>query len=369
MQKITVEPQTGKQLGRILFHGGIAYLTYSAAEIGFFYTGERILADIITDEWRMDDRQQGWVGVFVGEDEEPWKRFPLEAEEAEYLIFDREEYARYKGVGAEQLPKTLSVRIAKFSEMAFGMCGIRYLLADDGAELLPLPQRKRRIEFIGDSITCGYGIEGVWNVDIFNTPQENPYKDYALRTAVALDADYQLVSWSGIGLITDWIPPERDTPDETILMPQLYPYTACTLSRKLGIEPEPWDVSRFLPDLVVIHLGTNDDSYTRGKPEREHVFAGAYRDLYRKVRQNYGDVEIVCCLGIMTRSLCPVVERLVAKLRDAGDEHIHYLEFDGQREEDGIASDWHPSETTHKKAAEKLTEFCREVLREERRQK
>ena len=67
--------------------------------------------------------------------------------------------------------------------------------------------------------------------------------------------------------------------------------------------------------------GTNDDSYTRGKPEREHVFAGAYRDLYRKVRQNYGDVEIVCCLGIMTRSLCPVVERLVAKLRAAGDEH------------------------------------------------
>ena len=79
MQKITVEPQTGKQLGRILFHGGIAYLTYSAAEIGFFYTGERILADIITDEWRMDDRQQGWVGVFVGEDEEPWKRFSFSA--------------------------------------------------------------------------------------------------------------------------------------------------------------------------------------------------------------------------------------------------------------------------------------------------
>ena len=97
---------------------------------------------------------------------------------------------------------------------------------EDGAGLRPLPEKSRKIEFIGDSITCGYGIEGVCNVDVFNTPQENPFKNYALRTAKALDADYQLVSWSGIGLISDWIPPERDTPDETVLMPQLYPYTA-----------------------------------------------------------------------------------------------------------------------------------------------
>ncbi|MDE7247704.1 MAG: GDSL family lipase, partial [Lachnospiraceae bacterium] len=323
------------------------------------YAGGRILADIITDEWRSDDMKQGWVGVFVGEDEKPWKRFPLEAEEAEYLIFDRVEYARSKGISSEELPKELSVRIVKFSELAFGMCGIRYLLTDEGAELRPLPQRKKRIEFIGDSITCGYGIEGVWNVDVFNTPQENPYKDYALRMAGALDADYQLVSWSGIGLISDWIPPERDTPDETVLIPQLYPYTAYTLSRKLGIEPEQWDVSRFTPDLVVIHLGTNDDSYTREKPEREAVFAEAYRRLYHRVRENYSEAEIVCCLGLMVRTLCPVVERLVGELRAAGDEHIHYVELDRQLEEDGIAADWHPSETTHRKAAERLTEFCR----------
>ncbi len=64
MQKVIVTSQTGKQLGRILYHDGIAYLTYSASEIGFFYAGGRILADIITDEWRSDDMKQGWVCLF-----------------------------------------------------------------------------------------------------------------------------------------------------------------------------------------------------------------------------------------------------------------------------------------------------------------
>lgn len=356
---ITRESKNVKQLGRILYHDGICYLGYSASEIGFYYDGDRILADIVTDDWRKEEGREGYAGVFIGEEEIPWKRIPLKEAEAEYDLFDRTAYAAAKGIRTEDLPRELAVRIVKYSEVAFGAMGIRHLLVEDGAVLRPLPEKKRKMEFIGDSITCGYGIEGVWNVDVFNTPQENPYKNYALRTARALDADYQLVSWSGIGLISDWIPPERDEPDETVLMPQLYPYTAYTVSERLKLSPEVWDAKRFRPDTVVIHLGTNDDSYTREKPEREAVFVKAYRALYRKVRENYGDVEIVCCLGLMVRTLCPVLARLVEELRAAGDSHVHYLEFDGQREEDGIAADWHPSETTHKKAAEKLTEFCR----------
>ncbi len=360
---ITRENRNVRPLGRILYHDGICYLGYSASEIGFYYSGSLLLADLVTDGWRREEGREGFVGVFIGEDEVPYKRFPLKEEEKEYELFSRADYAVTKGITQDLLPKELAIRIVKYSEVAFGAVGIRYLLVEDGAGLRPLPEKSRKIEFIGDSITCGYGIEGVCNVDVFNTPQENPFKNYALRTAKALDADYQLVSWSGIGLISDWIPPERDTPDETVLMPQLYPYTAYTASERLGIPPEEWEPSRFFPGLVVIHLGTNDDSYTRQNPEREAAFTEAYRGLYRKVRENYGDVRIVCCLGIMARSLCPVIARMVEELRAAGDKNIHYLEFEAQREEDGIAADWHPSETTHKKAAIKLTEFCRELLK------
>lgn len=355
MNKIFVTEENVKAMGRITFYEGICYLGYSASEIGFFYTGNRILAEIVTsEEYRVQEQFQGWIGVIAGEDAEPWKRLPLEAAKAEYLLFDREEYAREKRMAAEELPKELSIRIIKYSEAAFGITGICSLQVDEGAMLRPLPKKERRIEFIGDSMTCGYGVEGVWNVDVFNTPQENPMKAYAVRTAQELNADYQLVSWSGIGLLTDWIPAERDEPDTTILMPELYPYTDTSLSRRMNVPLEPWDVSKFQPDAVVIHLGTNDASYTKQIPEREQIFADAYRSLYQKIRCNYGMVDIVCCLGIMDRTLCPVIECLVQELRTAGDANIHYLEFDGQLESDGIASDWHPSQITHEKAAKKL---------------
>ncbi len=360
---ITKESKNVKQLGRILYHDGICYLGYSASEIGFYYTGNRILAQIVTDAWYREDGKRGCIGVLVGEDAEPWKRFELDTEEAEYLIFDREEYAKWRGVAVEKLPEELAVRIVKYSENAFGVAGIRYLTVDDDAKLRALPERGRRIEFIGDSITCGYGVEGVWNVDIFETTQENPMKAYAVRTANALNADYQLVSWSGIGLISDWIPEEQNEPDTTILMPQLYPYTNASLSSRLGIAPDAWDVSGFRPDMVVIYLGTNDASYTRSISEREKMFIDAYLELYRKVRDNYGnDVEIVCCMGIMDRTLCRAISEFAERRREEGDSRLHYVEFEGQREENGIGTDWHPSETTHKIASARLAELCKQWL-------
>lgn len=362
MKKVVVTPELGKQLGRILYRDGICYLGYSASEIGILYSGNRILADILTDDFRKEERLQGWIGVMVGEDSEPWKRIPLEAAEAEYLLFDREEYARYRGVAAESLPAKLSVRVIKYSEVAFGVAGIRYLLVDEDATMEALPQKAKRIEFIGDSITCGYGIEGVWNIDEFCTAQENPMKNYALQTVRALGADYQLVSWSGIGLITDWIPPEKDEPDTTVLMPMLYPYTNRMFCERQKMAQEEWDFSRFQPDAVVIHLGTNDASYTREMPEREAMFVAAYRGLYAEVRSHYGSkIPVVCCLGIMDRTLCPVIEKMVQELRADG-ENVHYVEFAGQREEDGIAADWHPSEKTHTIAAGVLTEKLKELL-------
>jgi hypothetical protein len=79
-----------------------------------------------------------------------------------------------------------------------------------------------------------------------------------------LRAEYQMVCWSGIGIISNYT--EQDTPNEEWLMPVLYPYTdkACDLA--IGNDPELWDFSRFVPDCIVINLGTNDNSYTKGIP-------------------------------------------------------------------------------------------------------
>lgn len=364
MKKIMITKDCGavKKTGRILYHDDICYLVYSAAQLGFTYTGTKLCAVLVTDERYKEKGFEGCVGVFAGTDTEPWKRFLLQQKEGEYELFDRYEYAKAKGVDVKELPREMPIRIVKYSEAAFGAVGIRTLLVEEDAELAPLPKKKIKLEFIGDSITCGYGNEGVCGEDVFHTAQENPFAAYAVLTADALDADYQLVSWSGIGLMSDYIPPERDEPDETILAGNNYLYTAMEFCRRQGYPMEKWDFSGYIPDAVIINLGTNDESYTRGIAGREAVFSEKYEELIRMVQKNYPKARIVCCYGIMAKGLVDTIRLLVEKLKKQEDLEVYFVEFEEQKEEDGIGTDWHPSRKTHAIAAAKLTKELRNIL-------
>ena len=57
------------------------------------------------------------------------------------------------------------------------------------------------IEFIGDSITCGYGIEAKAGGELFDTGTENFEKTYAYLSSKELNFDYSVVCYSGCGLI------------------------------------------------------------------------------------------------------------------------------------------------------------------------
>ncbi|MFC6652659.1 GDSL-type esterase/lipase family protein [Paenibacillus rhizoplanae] len=60
-----------------------------------------------------------------------------------------------------------------------------------------------------------------------------------------------------------------------------------------------WDFSRFTPELIVINLGTNDDSYTKDDPAKQADYAENYVAFLQKVRRNNPDSTILCTLGIM----------------------------------------------------------------------
>jgi hypothetical protein len=55
---------------------------------------------------------------------------------------------------------------------------------------------KRKIEFIGNSITCGYGAEGLSGKERFKPETENSYFSYASIAARAFSADYSLIAHS-----------------------------------------------------------------------------------------------------------------------------------------------------------------------------
>lgn len=353
--------------GRHLDAGDVRYFDYSASGFEFCLRGTRASCVIKSDARNWDRDHLGILGVYVTEmegassfwdgfpeisRETPVKKIILDKDEGEYVLFEAD------------APKTVVVRVLKMSEAAFGMAGFRALkyegalLARSSRETLP------KIEFIGDSITCGYGIEGVWNRDTFSTATERADLSYAFLTARKLRAEFSMVSWSGIGVISNFVDASQEIPETPILMPSLWPYADKSASIRLGREPEVWDEKNFSPDVIVIHLGTNDDSFVRNDGAKKALFREAYRALVEAARRRSPRAKICCCLGAMGQNLCAVIEDALSLFKkDFPNARAEFVKFPVQSESDGIAADWHPSAATHEKMAEILSESIARLLR------
>ena len=68
-------------------------------------------------------------------------------------------------------------------------------------------------------------------------------------------------------------------------MSQLWPYTDRFLATRLGLEPEIWDESKFSPDIVILHLGTNDASWVRGLEDRRLSFVNIYKQMLEAIHR------------------------------------------------------------------------------------
>lgn len=342
-----IEPQNVKILGRYLYNEGGCQLDFSGSSIEFTSTCKRVEVKMHSNESSWDVNFQSAVAVFIDDMTNPAHRFLLDKDDAFYSIYESDE------------ERTVQIRLVRLSEACFGKMQIDLIRTDNEKPLIPAPMRERRIEFIGDSITCGYGIEGVFPTDSFTTSQENCLKNYACLTANALNADYHLISWSGIGTTSGSIAPEEDEPSVSWLMPMAYRYTSPAYEndqQKPREQWEKWDSRRFPPDIIVINLGTNDAFYTKGRPERIEQYICDYVDFLKEIREMNPASYLLSTLGVMNPALCPAVEEAVRRYRDTfHDEKISYMQFDLQDQADGLGTDSHPNEITHRKMAQKLT--------------
>ena len=326
--------------GRTLTKAGMLYLGYSCTGIAFTCAARSVKARLWSNSNAWGSDLKAVVAVFVND--ELYKRFVLEEIEADYVLYESEEV------------KSVKISLIKLSEAAFAKVGIKEIDIEGNDVPRLIGPKARKIEFIGDSITCGYGIDGEWNKSIFNTREENPWEAYAATTARVLEADYHLVSWSGNGIISGWT--ETGEINDECLMPELYEYTDLSLEKSLGHESyEKWDSKRFEADCVVVNLGTNDASYTKHEPDRIAAFGTGYYKFLKRIREKQPKAYIVCTLGVMGADLYPEIEAQVARFKkEEKDERIATMAFRLQEESDGIGTDWHPSMLTQKKMAEQL---------------
>jgi lysophospholipase L1-like esterase len=217
-------------------------------------------------------------------------------------------------------------------------------LAADGALLPPPAPATRRLELVGDSITCGYGLEGADQYEPFSPATENHHLAFGAVTARALGAEAVSIAWSGKGLVRDW------KGDTALAIPDLY-------ERALAERPAPWDFARWTPDAVIINLGTND--FGPGDPGA--VFGDTYRTFVARVQARYPRAHVLCTLGPLMST--PQVERARTYLGPVlAIPGVSYLEFPRQDGSLGYGCDFHPSRATHQAMADRLVPALRGLL-------
>ncbi|MCM1578368.1 MAG: GDSL-type esterase/lipase family protein [Ruminococcus sp.] len=335
-----------KRMGRYIEYKDTYYLSYTCSGISFVMTGDRAEAVMVSNGGAYADNQQGWVGVMING--ELTKRIQLSPGEETYTLYEGDEL------------KNAEITIIKLSENQMACTGIKSISCH-ASRIAPKYRKEGQIEFIGDSITCGYGNEAESPADGFDSAQENGLLTYGYITAENLGLEPVITAISGIGLISDYTG-TVGVKEDYLLMPEVYDYSDTNFEMRRGFEElTPWDFGH-KSDYIVINLGTNDYSYTGRDEDLHREFEEAYYDFLGQVRAKNPDSIIICTMGIMGAELFDEIEAAaISYKQDTGDGKVFVMKFDYQSEEDGYGGDYHPTAATHRKAAEKLTEFIKNL--------
>ena len=228
---------------------------------------------------------------------------------------------------------------------------------DEGCRLLPPPALPaRKIEFIGASMTCGYGVETTDEKEGFSDETENHYYTYAALTARALKAQHVVVARSGIGIYRNYNGPKTGNAD---CLPRIYDRTL------FGVEDVKWDFAQYQPDVVCVNLGTNDVSTD---PYDKTMLENAYRDFYYTLRSKYPEAKIVflsgCALvGNRLEHIQYAMDGVVRQARLKGDTKVYRFDMSHQTGDLGFGAKWHPSKWQQEKMAGELTAYLRGLMK------
>jgi peptidoglycan/xylan/chitin deacetylase (PgdA/CDA1 family) len=354
LRESTLSEKNVKLLGRTYIYQDVLWLAYSASGAEFTFEGTECSINFLGDNMAYssgEDIHRARVAIYVND----------QLVVDDFIDSAKKSFDVFKSETVEKV----TVRIVKLSETTDSTIGIESVRVV-GTSIKKTKENELRIEFIGDSITCGYGVDGELG-DTYSTRNENTMIGYAYQTAIALDADYSLVSISGYGVISGYT--GDSVKNETSIILPYYDKIGKSYGRIAAqIEPETiaWDFTKFVPNLIVINLGTNDASYCGTNADRCKEYEAGYKEFIKAVRTHNPNAKIICTLGIMGDYLYPYMENAVEAYKiETKDDNIATMKFDVQALEDGFVVDYHPSKITHIKAAGKLTKFIQTMLGKE----
>lgn len=244
----------------------------------------------------------------------------------------------------------------------------------EGQLISPKPLPERKIEFIGNSITCAFGVEDENPNSPFDYATENHYYSFAAETARRLGAQHFATARSGIGIYRHY---GSSSEGSEFCMPNQYENTL------LYDNSEKWDFDKYQPQVICVNLGTNDTSPDLESPiigdqnydvnvkreigcKPEKLYA-AYKAFIVTLRNHYPKAKIVMTCGSMLNGdalklISETLDSVVAEANNEGDKEIFRFNFTPQDGSLGYAACWHPSRAQHMKMADELTPFLSELM-------
>ena len=201
-------------------------------------------------------------------------------------------------------------------------------------------KEKLKIEVYGDSISAGYGNLRGDLTDTTSAKYQSGLQTYAAYTAFALDAEINIQARSGIGMYT-----ANNTIGEGNHVKDHF--------NKVNYDGEnEWNFNNYIPDIVLINLGTND--YWDSANFNEDKYITYYVQTVKSLSEAYGkDTSFILLSGLMEQEVNTYVLKVKNKLESEISNKVYTYQFN--KCEEG-----HPKYLEHVKASDQLIKLIKE---------
>ena len=322
---------------------------------GYFYTTR---ADNLAN--------RPYLAVSIDNDYDPEHAIPISLTADQYSNSERKEgnyFVHEHVVLAHNLEnKEHTVRIYKKSECLVSKVAVKSLSTDGEFVTVKPKELNLKMEFYGDSVTCGYAVESLDYYERFNTRTENSVMSYANYCANELNADVSLISCGGYPMYKSKYS-EGCNPNTIPDMVSLADVEYATNTR------HEWNNASYIPDFVVIALGANDGSVLRELTNEvaQQQFLKNYKDAYKnfinKLLTLYPSTTIVISDEILyiDNRFVTVMDQLVEEYHSSKIIRAKYTAYDKAKDKT-LPGEGHPNKEMQKLAGLELAEIIKNTF-------
>lgn len=350
--------------------------TQIANPLPLFWTGSGM--EIKTDSSEL------WFDIESDYDErEEWIRIEVDGFCIQRLMVPK---GRNKVCAYRKLPKD-TIRIIRFLKevQPMGDDEQQYLLLHgiecDG-NIYSIPQKKYKIEFVGDSLTSGEGLTGSQSLLNAGSASYGLEGHYAITIADYFNADFRILSQGGWGVHCSC------HNDLIHIMPKYYEKVCGVISgennNKLGaFEDNNFKV--WQPDLIIINLGSNDGFALNrqawinpidGLPHRQITnpyggveelsairFEQSVVAFLKKVRQLNPNAYLLWAYGMCDHTMRPYIEKAISDYKQETNDMQAEFQILPSTNPMWVGSANHPGMKEHQLTAEVLINKIKTILK------